>query len=153
MLIPTFTEDMEYEMRTHWLECHQIPLKEIFLIMLVPDPCKEPAMVPALDLPGVSGTQVSLPGVSGLQNNQASCDSTRNHKGRGGKGSKKGGGNRSSKPPSSLSALAKMAARLPPVVSTGTEQTDILELTHEEQEVDDTGESVDTSEKLLSDID
>ena len=61
---------------------------------------------------------------------------------------------KSSKPPSSLIALAKMAARLPPVVSTGTELTDILELTQEEQEVYDTGESVDTSEKLsLSDID
>ena len=43
---------------------------------------------------------------------------------------------------------------VPPVVSTGTEQTDILELTHEELEVDDTGESVDTGEKIsLSDID
>ena len=124
-------------------------------MMLVPDPCKEPAMVPALDLPGVSGTQVILPGVSPvLQNSQASCDSTRNHKGRGGKGGGSKGSRKSSKPPSSLSALAKMAARLPPVVSTGTEQTDILELTHEEQEVDDTGESVDTTEKLsISDID
>ena len=32
------------------------------------------------------------------------------------------------------STLAMMAARLPPVESTATEQTDILELTHEEQE-------------------
>ena len=52
------------------------------------------------------------------------------------------------------STLAMMAARLPPVESTATEQTDILELTHEEQEVDATGESVDTGEKIsLSDID
>ena len=41
--------------------------------------------------------------------------------------------------PYSLSTLAKIAVRLPPVVSTGTEQTDILEQTNEEQEVDATG--------------
>ena len=78
-----------------------------------------------------------------LQNMQASCDSTRNHRGRGGKGSGSKG-----------SALAKIAARLPPVESTATEQTDILELTNEEQDVAATGESVDTGEKhSLSDID
>ena len=43
---------------------------------------------------------------------------------------------------------------MPPVESTATEKTDILELTTEEQEVDATGESVDTGEKIsLSDID
>ena len=93
-----------------------------------------------------------------LQNMQGSCDSTRNQRGRGGKGGHKGssskGSRKSSDPPSSLSTLAKMAARLPPVESTATEQTDILELTHEEQEVDATGESVDTGEKIsLSDVD
>ena len=77
-------------MRSHWLECHQIQLEEIFLMMLVPDPCKEPAMVPHLDLPGVSVTQVILPGVSPvLQNTQASCNSTKNHRGRAVKGAVK----------------------------------------------------------------
>ena len=64
-----------------------------------------------------------------------------------GKGGGKGSGSKGS-------ALANIAARLPPVESTATEQTDILELTHEEQEVDATGESVDPGEKIsLSDID
>ena len=41
-----------------------------------------------------------------------------------------------------------------PEESSATEKTDILELTTEEQEVDATGESVDTGEKIsLSDID
>ena len=123
-------------------------------MILVPDLYKEPSMVPTLDLPGVSRAQDNLPGVSGLQDNQASCASTRNHTGRGGKGNKKGGGStRTSKPPSALSSLTKMAAVVPPVVSTEKAQSDLLELTHEELEVDDTGESVDTNEKLLSDID
>ena len=111
-------------------------------------------MVPTLELPEVSGTQVNLPGVSGLQDNQASCASTRKHTGRGGKGTKKGGGNnRTSKPPSALNSLTKMAAVVPPVVSTETALSDLLELTHKELEVDDTGESVNINEKLLSDID
>ena len=42
---------------------------------------------------------------------------------------------------------------VPPVVSTETAQSDLLELTHKELEVDNTGESADTNKKLLSDID
>ena len=38
-------------------------------------------------------------------------------------------------------------------MSTEKAQSDLLELTHEELEVDDTGESVDGNEKLLSDVD
>ena len=146
--------DTEVEMRSHWLECHQISLEEIFLMMLVPDPCKEPSMVPTLDLPGVSGAQDNLPGVSGVQDNQSKAKAG---KGTGkGKGNKRGGGTgstRTSKPPSALSALAKMAAVVPPVVSTEKSQSDLLELTNEELEGDDMGESVDGNEKLLSDVD
>ena len=133
--------DTEEEMRAHWLECHQIQLEEIFLMMLVPDPCKEPANVPHLNLPGVSGTQVVLPGISPvLQNMQPLVPQTRTQIEKEVKGD----------PPSSLSKLATV----PPVESTATEKTDILELTTEEQEVDATGESVDTGEKAsLSDID
>ena len=102
---------------------------------------------------GVSGAQDNLPGVSGLQDNQASCVSTGKHTGRS-KGNKKGGGStRTSKPPSALSAPTKMVAVVPPVLSTEKAQSDLLELTHEELEVDDTGESVDGNEKLLSDVD
>ena len=63
--------DTEVDMRSHWLECHKISLEEIFLMMLGPDPCKEPSMVPTLDLPGVSGAQDNVPGVNGLQDNQS----------------------------------------------------------------------------------
>ena len=59
--------DTEEQMRAHWLVCHQIQLDEIFLMMLVPDMCKEPANVPRLNLPGVGGTQADLPGPSGTQ--------------------------------------------------------------------------------------
>ena len=59
--------DTEEQMRAHWLVCHQIQLDEIFLMMLVPDMCKEPANVPCLNLPGVGGTQADLPGPSGTQ--------------------------------------------------------------------------------------
>ena len=56
-------------MRSHWLECHKISLEEIFLMMLVPDPCEEPSMVPTLDWPGVIGAQDNLPGISGVHDN------------------------------------------------------------------------------------
>ena len=111
-------------------------------------------MVPTLDLPGVSGAQDNLPGVSGVQDNQSKAKAG---KGTGkGKGNKRGGGTgstRTSQPPSALSALAKMAAVVPPVVSTEKSQSDLLELTNEELEGDDMGESVDGNEKLLSDVD
>ena len=29
----------EVEMRSHWFECHKISLEEVFLMMIVPDPC------------------------------------------------------------------------------------------------------------------
>ena len=32
--------DTEGEMRSNWLECHKISLEEVFLMMIVPDPCK-----------------------------------------------------------------------------------------------------------------
>ena len=54
-------------MRAHWLECHQIQIEEIFLPMLVPDMCKEPANIPRLNLQGGGGTQADLPGPSGTQ--------------------------------------------------------------------------------------
>ena len=71
-----------------------------------------------------------------------------------GKGNKRGGGSaRTSETPSALSARAKMAAVVPQVVSTETSQSGLLELTNEELEGDDMGESVDGTEKLLSDVD
>ena len=144
--------DTEVEMRSHWLECHKISLEEIFLMMLVPDPCKEPSMVPTLDLPGVSGAQDNLPGVSGLQDNQSKVKAG---KGTGrSKGNKRGDASTStSKPPSASSALAKMAVVVPPGVSTEKSQSNLLELTNEELDWDDMGESVDGNEKLLSDVD
>ena len=71
-------------------------------------------------------------------------------------GNKRGGStgsNRKSKPPTALSALAKMAAAVPPGVSTEKSQSDLLELTQKELEEDDMGESVEGTEKLLSDVD
>ena len=52
-----------------------------------------------------------------------------------------------------LSALTKMAAVVPPGVSTEKLQTDLLELTQKELEDDNMGESVEGTEKLLSDVD
>ena len=160
--------DTEVLMRAHWLECHQIQLDEIFLMMLVPDMCKEPANVPHLNLPGVSGTQVVLPGASGTQvvlpgispvvrNMEPLVPPTRTHQGKGGRGGRggKGGGkgngkgSKSSDPPSTESA----PDTVPPAESTATDKPDILDLTTEEQEVEAAGESVDTGEKASLDID
>ena len=71
-------------------------------------------------------------------------------------GNKRGGRtgtDRKSKPPPALSALAKMAAVVPPGVSTEKSQSDLLELTQKELEEDNMGESVEGTEKLLSDVD
>ena len=46
-----------------------------------------------------------------------------------------------------------MAAAVPPGVSTEKSQSDLLELTQKELEEDDMGESVEGTEKLLSDVD
>ena len=123
--------DIEVEMRSHWLECHKISLEEVFLMMLVPDPFKEPSMV--VDLP-----MLDLPGVSGVQDNPPKAKAG---KGTGNKrGGRQGTDRKSRPPPACLSALAKMAAVVPPVVSTEKSQTDPLELTQRELEEDDMGE-------------
>ena len=137
--------DTEGEMRSHWLECHKISLEEVFLMMIVPDTCKEPSMVvdmPMLDLPGVSGVQNNPPKAKGAG------------KGTGNKrGGRQGTDRKSRPPPPCLSALTKMAAVVPPVVSTEKSQVDPLELTQREQKKEGMGESADGTEKLLSDVD
>ena len=154
--------DTEELMRAHWLECHQIQLDEIFLMMLVPDMCKEPANVPHLNLPGVSGTQVALPGPSGTQVvlqgpsvTQVVLPGTnpgvrsmvlpvppaKDHKGRGrnsgrgGKGGGKGGDRSSDTPPTESAPDTEPAAE-----STATDRPDILDLTTEDLEVEAEGD-------------
>ena len=55
--------------------------------------------------------------------------------------------------PSSLSAITKMAAVVPTDVSTDKPQAEPLELNQWEQAQEDKGESADSTEKLLSDVD
>ena len=139
-----------------------------FFMMIVPDKCKEPANVPHLNLPGVSGTQVVLPGASGTQvvlpgtspvvrNMEPLVPPTRTHQGkggrggRGGKGSGKGGdkGSKSSNPTPTESG----PDTVPTAESTATDKPDILDLTTEEREVEAAGESTDIGEKASLDID
>ena len=98
-----------------------------------------------LDLPGVSGAQDDLPRVSGVQDDPS--------KAKAGKGRGRVEGNKRGGSTGSNSALAKMAAAMPPGVNTEKSQSDLLELTQKELEEDDMGESVDGTEKLLSDVD
>ena len=99
-------------------------MEEVFLIMLVQDPCKEPSMV--VDLP-----MLDLPGVSGVQDNPPKAKAGKGRL----EGIKRGGRmgtDRKSRPPPALSALIKMAAVLSPGVSTEKSQTDLLVLTQKE---------------------
>ena len=69
------------------------------------------------------------------------------------RGGRQGTDRKSRPPPACLSALTKMAAVVPPVVSTEKSQADPLELNQWEQAEEDKGESADSTEKLLSDVD